>query len=219
MPLSPAAARTKLHTRTIVIDGYERADGMFDVEAHLTDVKTFSFETDIRGPVPPGEALHDMFVRLTFDDRMTIVAAEAVTEKGPYRNCGGGAASYANLVGLRIRPGFLREANARMAGPHGCTHLREMLQEIATTALQTMWPARARRSAMETEAEAAARAKVNEERDAHRMINTCHAYAADGAVVQERWPHHYTGDVVPMREAQLADQLAGQLGGGGARVV
>jgi hypothetical protein len=147
-----------------------------------------------------------MFVRLTFDERMTIVAAEAVTQSGPYASCGGGAASYANLVGLRIRPGFLREANARMAGPNGCTHLREMLQEIATTALQTMWPVRSRRRAetAETPDQAAAREKADEDRDAHRMLNTCHAYAADGAVVEQRWPHLFTGDVVPMREAQLS---------------
>ncbi len=220
MPLSPPAARTKLHTRTIVIDGYEREDGLFDVEAHLTDVKTFHFETDVRGQLEPGTPLHDMFVRLTFDDRMTIVAAEAVTEQGPYANCGGGAASYANLVGLRIRPGFLREANARMAGPAGCTHLREMLQEIATTAFQTMWPARARRRDSETPEAAAARAQANEERDAHRMINTCHAYAADGAVVKARWPNHFTGDVMPLREAQRAQKIAeDQLSGAATSVV
>ena len=201
MPLSPPAARTKLHTRTIVIDGYEREDGNFDVEAHLTDTKTFSFSSDLRGQVQPGEPLHDMFVRLTFDPRMTIIAAEAFTETGPYAICGGGAASYANLVGLRIRPGFLREANSRMAGPNGCTHLREMLQEIATTALQTMWPTRSRRTA-ETPEEAEAREKANDARDADRMLNTCHAYSAEREVVEQRWPHLFTGPVTPPREAQ-----------------
>ena len=219
MPLSPPAARTKLHTRTIVIDGYEREDGNFDVEAHLTDVKTYSFASDLRGQVQPGEPLHDMFVRLTFDDRMTIIAAEAVTETGPYAICGGGAASYANLVGLRIRPGFLREANARMAGPNGCTHLREMLQEIATTALQTMWPVRARRNKTETPEEAAAREQANHARDAARMLNTCHAYSGEREVVQQRWPHLYTGPVVPLREAQLEAGREAQLSGADARAV
>ena len=205
MKLSPPAARKKLHTRTIVIDGFERADGLFDVEAHLTDVKTYSFDNEHRGQVAPGTPLHDMFVRLTFDERMTIVAAEAVTEAGPYMTCGGGAASYATLVGLRIKPGFLREANARMAGPLGCTHLREMLQEIATTALQTMWPVRSRRNA-ETPEQRAAREKTLDDRDAHLMLDTCHAYAATGPVVQQRWPHLYTG---PGSARELEDQLSG----------
>ncbi len=217
MPLSPPAARTKLHTRTIVIDGYERDDGNFDVEAHLTDTKTFGFDSGIRGHVQPGEPLHNMFVRLTFDPRMTILAAEAVTEAGPYPICGGGAASYANLVGLRIRPGFLREANSRMAGPNGCTHLREMLQEIATTALQTMWPARSRLRA-ETKEEAEAREKANDARDAARMLNTCHAYSAEREVVEQRWPHLFTGPVVPLREAQHESGREAQLSGADTRV-
>jgi hypothetical protein len=208
MPLTPPAARKKLHTRTIAIEGYERADGLFDVEAHLTDVKTYGFDNEERGFLPPGQPLHDMWVRLTFDERLTIVAAEAVTDAGPYGLCGNGAASYANLVGLRIRPGFLKEANSRMAGPAGCTHLREMLQEIATTALQTMWPVRARR-------EAAARAaggetgRMQDADGSARLLNTCRAYASDGPVVQRRWPHLYTGPVTPMREdATLSSQVA-----------
>jgi hypothetical protein len=201
MSLSPPVARTKLHTRTITIDGYEREDGLFEVEAHLTDVKSYSFSNEQRGDVEPGQPLHDMYVRLAYDERMTIVESQAWTKTGPYDSCGGGAASYANLVGLRIRAGFLREANARMAGPHGCTHQREMLQEIATTALQTMWPIRSRR--------AAAAGNGREDDGDARMLNTCFAYAADGPVVERRWPHHYTGPVVPRREAELADQLGG----------
>jgi hypothetical protein len=211
MPLSPPAERKKLHTRTIVIDGYEREDGLFDVEAHLTDVKAYSFENEHRGRVPAGRPLHDMLVRLTFDERMTIVAAEASTEVGPYDRCAGGAASYASLVGLRIRPGFLKEANARMAGPAGCTHQREMLQEIATTALQSMWAVRSRR-------EAAARAAGGqvEPENPHRLLNTCHAYASDSPVVQERWPQYYTGPVVPIREAELAARRAAAQASDGA---
>lgn len=186
MPLSPSVERKPSHRRAIQIDGYERADGLFDIEAHLRDTKSDVFETDHRGRLPPGQPLHDMWVRLTVDERMEIVAAEACTDSGPYATCPGGAASYAKLVGLRIRSGFLREANARMAGPAGCTHLREMLQEIATTALQTIWSIRSRR-----------RAAAGERQDddgAARMLDTCHAYAADGPVVRQRWPQHYTGE-------------------------
>ena len=41
MPLSTSAARESLHTRSITIGGYRRADGLYDIEAHLTDVKSF----------------------------------------------------------------------------------------------------------------------------------------------------------------------------------
>lgn len=202
MPLSSPVARQKLHTRRIIIEGYEREDGNFDVEAHLTDTKPFEIDDEDEGMLPAGKPLHEMWVRLTFDERMTILDAEACTDHGPYLACAAGAAAYERLVGLRIRSGFLREANARMAGAHGCTHHREMLQEIATTALQSMWPARERRikaaraaAVPEAEALMAAKAKEAEAREASRMIDTCIAYAADGAVVRKRWPELATSDV------------------------
>lgn len=206
MPLSSPVARQKLHTRTITIEGYERDDGNFDVEAHLTDTKPFEIDNEDEGLLPAGKPLHEMWVRLTFDEGMTILAAEACTDHGPYQACGAGAAAYGRLVGLRIKAGFLREANARMAGPHGCTHHREMLQEIATTALQSMWPARERRydaaraaATPDKKALMEAAAKDTETREATRMIDTCIAYAADGAVVRKRWPGLYAGATAAAR--------------------
>ncbi|RDJ93830.1 DUF2889 domain-containing protein, partial [Lacticaseibacillus rhamnosus] len=53
----------------------------------------------------------------------------------------------ARLAGLQIKPGFLKEAARRVGGTLGCTHLRELLQQMATTAYQTIDPARAKREA------------------------------------------------------------------------
>ena len=39
MPLPPPAPRDLKHTRTIVCQGYEREDGLWDIEARLTDTK------------------------------------------------------------------------------------------------------------------------------------------------------------------------------------
>ncbi|MBU6497411.1 MAG: DUF2889 domain-containing protein [Rhodospirillales bacterium] len=192
MPLSHAVARHKLHRRAIAIDGYEREDGLFDIEAHITDVKTYGFESADRGAIAPDEPLHEMWVRLTIDDTMRITACEAVTDHGPFHVCPGGAASFAGLVGLTIKAGFLKEANARVGGTAGCTHLRELLQQIATTAFQTLWPIRSRR-------EAAAAAKggqpgvVSASDGSARLLNTCYAYSSASPVVRRRWPHLYTG--------------------------
>lgn len=197
MPLSPPVAREPMHSRDITLRGYQREDGMVDVEAHLVDTKPYAFGNVDRGTVQPGEPLHEMWVRMTVNDELEIVACEAVTEHGPFFTCHGGAASMASLVGLRIKSGFLKAANARLGGTQGCTHLREMLQQIATVALQTMWPVRTRR---EAEALRAARAagrlsegEASNEDGSARLLNTCHAYASDGPVVQRRWPHLYTG--------------------------
>jgi hypothetical protein len=101
---------------------------------------------------------------------------------------------------LRIGRGFLREANLRIGGTHGCTHLRELLQQMATTAFQTINPHRAKR-ATEAEAKRGIQATPDsfEKKIAERMggapaiMGTCVAYGATSPVVKRRWPHLYTG--------------------------
>jgi hypothetical protein len=45
MPLpSPAVPRTHIHTRRIACEAYEREDGLWDVEANMTDVKTYDVD-------------------------------------------------------------------------------------------------------------------------------------------------------------------------------
>lgn len=178
MPLSDPAPRERLHRRDIRLTGYRRSDGLFDIEAELIDSKTYPIVLEGRAPAP-GEPLHHMQLRLTVDEDMTIVAAEAATDAGPYLICAGGAASFASLAGLRIGPGFVREAMARLGGTAGCTHIRELVQQMGTVTFQTLFGQRSR-----PPADAAVAA---------RMVNSCHAYAADGPVVQRRWPHLYTG--------------------------
>ena len=198
MPLSPAQKRELQHTRAITIHGYLRADGLWDIEAELVDTKTFGFPSQHRGDVAPGDKLHHMLMRLTVTDAMEIVAAEASTEAGPYLMCPMAAPNFSRLAGLRIGKGFLRAAAERVGGTHGCTHLRELLQQMATTAFQTIFPARVRR-----EAEVAKQplppgdgfdTRVTEHfGGAPSVLNTCLAYADDGPLVKQRWPDFYKG--------------------------
>jgi hypothetical protein len=180
MPLSEPVAREVLHTRRIVLQGYHRADGLFDIEAQLTDTKTNGFSSEDRGFIEPGEPLHGMSMRMTVDEDMLIVGFEAATDYSPYRICPEIAPNFASLVGLRIGRGFLRAAAERVGGTHGCTHLRELLQQMGTVVFQTLYSARTRRG-QDAEAKPA-------------LLNTCYAYSSDSEVVQRRWPEHYKGD-------------------------
>src|SRR6202162_4188390 len=76
---------------------------------------------------------------------MQIIAVEAVSDKTPYVMCPTAAPAFTPLVGMQIKAGFLREATNAVGGTIGCTHLRELLQQMATTAFQTINPARVRR--------------------------------------------------------------------------
>ena len=40
MPLSQPHEREPIHLRDIALCGYQRADGLFDIEAHLRDTRT-----------------------------------------------------------------------------------------------------------------------------------------------------------------------------------
>lgn len=199
MPLSPPAEREKLHTRAIVLEGYRRADGLYDIEARLTDTKTYEFENDDRGRIEPGEALHGMFMRLTVDESMVIQACEAATDFSPYAICPQAAPNFARLAGLRIQGGFLKAANERVGGPVGCTHLRELLQQMATVAIQTINPARARRQMLAERAAGKTDGPPIDVRitaghgGAGRILNTCLAYGTDSPIVARRWPELYTG--------------------------
>jgi hypothetical protein len=137
MPLSTPQERELLHSRDIVLRGYQRADGLYDIEAQLTDAKSYGFANHDRGYVQAGEPIHGMWLRLTVDEQRNIIACEAASDYTPYGICPTVTPNFARLAGLRIKPGFLKEAAKRIGGPHGCTHLRELLQQMATTAYQT----------------------------------------------------------------------------------
>ncbi|MBX6370184.1 MAG: DUF2889 domain-containing protein [Rhodospirillales bacterium] len=185
MPLShPSVPRQHLHTRRVEVRGYRREDGLWDVEGHLADTKTYSFLSKERGEVQAGEPVHEMWLRITVDDDLVIRAAEAVTEASPYKICPAITPNFARLVGIRIGTGFRREVKRRLGGTEGCTHLVELLGPIATTAYQTIYPYKARQEE-----------EAGERRPRKRpgVLDTCHALASDGEVVRTHWPEFYTG--------------------------
>ncbi|MCS6890626.1 MAG: DUF2889 domain-containing protein [Rhodovarius sp.] len=195
MPLSPPVARELLHLRDIALKGYQREDGLFDIEAHLVDTKTYGFPSEHRGRVEPGEPLHGMWVRLTIDMDMNVIACEAASDFTPFAICPQAAPNFAALAGLKIGPGFNKAVQERVGGVKGCTHLRELLAQMATVAFQTLYPVRARREAEERRAASAAAAAgtVSGEPPASpgrrpALLDSCYAYRADGPVVARRWP-------------------------------
>ena len=188
MPLSPPADRELHHQRDIAMKGYQRADGLFDIEAHLVDTKTYGFPSDYRGQVNAGEPLHGMWMRLTIDAEMNVISCEAASDFTPYAVCPAAAPAFGALAGLKIGPGFNKAVNERVGGTRGCTHLREVLAQMATVAFQTLYPIRARmaREARANRDVAGEPPTAPGKRPA--LLGTCHAYAPDSPVVKARWP-------------------------------
>ncbi|UUX51678.1 DUF2889 domain-containing protein [Nisaea acidiphila] len=184
MPLSDPAARRKVHTRRVTCEGFRRDDGLLDIEGHITDVKTYEVPNKFRGGIKPGEPIHDMSIRLTVDEDLTIHRVEAVTDAGPFGICPAITGNFQRLKGVRIGPGWRKKVLAALGGAEGCTHLVELLWPMATTAYQTLYGERSR-----------LRRERGEEEPEHKgtppLLNSCHAFGETSPVVKEIWPDFY----------------------------
>jgi hypothetical protein len=138
VPLSlPQVSRERLHSRAVSFDAYRRRDGLFDIEAHLLDVKDHDFAL-LTGVRPAGVPVHDMWVRVTIDREFVIHAVEAATDSSPYPGtCERIGPAYQKLVGANLVQGFRKHLHDVMGGVRGCTHITEMLSYMPTAAIQT----------------------------------------------------------------------------------
>lgn len=172
-------ARQLVHTRAVTCRGYLRADGLWDIEGHLADSKTYAFANAYRGTIEPGEPLHGMWLRLTVDDELRVRAVACGMDATPYAMCPAVLGAFQGLVGLRIGRGWRREVARVVGGVKGCTHLVELLGPIATAAYQTIYPYRARSAAAA---------------DATRVpghLDACHALARSSPEVRRHYPRWY----------------------------
>ena len=103
MPLSsPSSRRALKHTRAIQIEAFSRDDGLWDIDAHITDIKTRDtmLASGIR---PAGEPVHDLWLRITVDAELSVVDVEAVSDAVPYPNhCDTIGHAYKKLLDLNL---------------------------------------------------------------------------------------------------------------------
>lgn len=190
MPLPKPEPRELLHTRSINYQGYRRQDGLWDIEGHLTDTKTYPINNKWRTKIDAGEPFHEMLVRVTIDENFLIKDIEAKTENSPFEMCPNITPNYKALIGIVIGAGWRQNIRQKVGGVAGCTHITELLFPLATVAIQTVGPfkAKARKNKID----------VKEETTSQRpfFLNTCHAWSTDSIVVKEHEPDFYTGDDV-----------------------
>ena len=177
--LSPPVPREEVHNRRVSCNGFVREDGLFDIEAEMTDNKSYPFPTEFRGDVTPDQYVHHMKVRLTVDREMKVHAAEALTIAGPYAICPTANDVFADIVGLTIGPGWRRRVAAAIGGRHGCTHITELMGVIGTIAFQTRYGEEARQHRQTVAATGMETAKARSEARASVLANSCVAYAVD----------------------------------------
>jgi hypothetical protein len=179
MPLPESPYRTELHLRRIEFRGYRRDDGLYEIDGRVVDTKTHPMRLEERGEVAPGEAIHDMWVRLVVDEDLVVKDIVAVTDASPYQVCREAVAPMRGIVGERIKPGWSAMVKARLGGAAGCTHLMELLPPIATAAYQTISAVRL------------ARPDVLDKGGRPAKIDSCYAFASHREVVLRRWPQFH----------------------------
>jgi len=170
-----------MHRRNIRLHSFERDDGLWEIEAQLTDDKAYDY-TKRSGVVQrAGDPFHHMHIRITFDDDFVIQRAVAAYDAAPYgENCSNIAPDYAQMVGMNLLKRFRNQVRERFGRTAGCTHLNELAGLLPTVAMQTM-AGRARKA--QDRATGAAKKPF--------QLEGCHALRLDGPVVQEHYPQWY----------------------------
>ena len=138
MALPPPATRKLSHTRSVVYRGYDREDGLWDIEAELTDIKPYTFTLLQERSYPAQEPIHHLNIRMTVDNQLTVRDIVTSLDAVPHPECHQSPVNMTALIGGSLGPGWRRQIEQHLGRTQGCTHLREMLFNMATAAFQTV---------------------------------------------------------------------------------
>jgi hypothetical protein len=197
MALPTAAPERQLkHRRSIDVQIYARGNGLWEVDAHIVDVRPVATQR-IQGALPAGMPIHEMLLRLVVDEKFNVVEAGAQTLAMPYPGqCDAYGDVYERLVGLNLMRGFRHAVKERLGGVQACTHLTELTQVLPTAVVQAF-----ANGVLDTGGTGAASERPFQ-------IDRCQALRVDGEVVKTYHPRWYRApadNAAPGAAPQLSD--------------
>lgn len=178
--LAEPTERRLLHGRDVRLRGFRRKDDLWDIEATLVDRRTYDSRSAGKGQIAAYEPVHHIQVRVTVDDALTVRQVSAAMNAVPYaQSCPAALAPLDALVGASLLRGWRRRIDEVLGGTLGCTHIRDLLAQIATAAFQTIpvWHAQGRGDIIPV---------VDGKAPSH--LGTCTTWAFDGPVVARLYP-------------------------------
>ena len=187
MGLPAAVTREKKHHRKIDCEGYLRGDGLWEIDVHMVDTRTYDCAYDEYhrgGSIKAGEPVHDMWLRFTIDLDFLIHDVQAASDQTPFSICPRAAEAMHALIGLHIGYGWMKQVRERIGSDQSCTHLMDLLGQLAATSYQTL------------HASLGERDSKREVRDKPPIIDTCIALSSSGEVVKNRWPEFFTPESI-----------------------
>ena len=149
----------------------------------MVDTRTYDctydeFHRD--GVIRAGEPVHDMWLRFTIDLDFLIHDVHAASDQTPFSICPRAAGAMREIIGLRIGYGWMKQVRERVGTDKSCTHLMDLLGQLAATAYQTLHAALEERDAK------------RKDREKPPILDTCIALSSSGDVVRNLWPEFYT---------------------------
>lgn len=177
MPASNPS-RKLIHTRETIFTSYRREDGLMDLEAHLTDKKPETFTHPNGMSWKAGDPIHDMWIRLTVNNQLQILDIAAKINSHPLDECPESILDIKKLIGFNIGRGWRKVIEEQLGGIKGCTHIRQLLFNIANAAFQSI---------------SAEIALTNPDVAPH-FLDTCHGWDSKGPSVLKFYPKFYKAD-------------------------
>ena len=176
MPLSSPAPRTARHVRRVTYQGYEREDGLWDIEGELHDSKpqdlpSLRYPDGVRRA---GEPIHHLWLRVTVDRDLVVRAIESAMDAHPLAGCTQAQCALQTMVGCSMARGWRQSIQTHLGGVAGCTHLRDLLFNLATATFQTIHAA-----------------FQNEGDEPPRHLGQCTGWDFSGQGVKEHYPQFY----------------------------
>jgi hypothetical protein len=172
--------RTLLHTRLVEFRCYRRGDGFWEIEGELRDLRGYDTVVPEKGQLPAGAAVHHMTITVVVDEDLVVRDVVSRMNATPFRVCGEVEGSLKRMIGVRMAYGWRHAINERLGGERSCTHLRELLTNMATAALQAIptWQAQDRK-----------RQGLGPTGDSRpHYLGQCHAWRLDGPIVHHHFP-------------------------------
>ena len=183
MPLNSPAPRTLKHVRRVNYQGFEREDSLWDIEAELHDSKAHDAPSHRgSGTRRAGEPIHHMWLRVTVDRQLVVQSIEVAMDAHPLQDCPRAQPALQRMVGCSMARGWRQSIHKHLGGVASCTHLRELLFNLATAAFQSVPLAFAPGS----------------EGEPPRHLGQCTGWDFSGNGVKEYFPQFH-GRVVPAR--------------------
>ena len=175
MPLSPVPNRVPKHLRDVRYRSFQREDGLWDVEGELVDTKAYDLVLSGERKRRAGEPIHHMWIRCTIDTTLTVRAIEVAMDAHPLGECPLALPAMQRMVGSCMARGWRKAIEANLGQIEGCTHMRELLFNMATAAFQTLAH------------------ELAEDNPKHPppFFGTCSTWDFNGPVVARRYPKFY----------------------------